>query len=828
MKTFQRVMCIALIFIMMLPVFTGCSKKKTDDTIYLTKGEFFAYFVYENGMTSDKYTAEEIQSCSDGSVEADIIVEWGYLPEKLAKKNLSAPVQKEIVVMVCANATFDLKQGKTADIKDADLLEDPQLIADAYASDFFELENGYFDGAQKMSFADCEAVMNQANYYTANLHYAANTEITETAEGVKEQNSENYQEGDIVIQIIESDSGTETASEDAATNVSYPSKDNDEPKVSLLGHYAATDKQESYESDRNAVQLYNSTNQFGFQNIKGFTASIAMHVFEKDLGNPEIGDTVILNRFQVLMSNTMNRYGTGEVVGVLTSKQKIGSTYSCTFDYPQFEQAVEKKNVKEANGSGIDTKSFDILEETVAGWKLDFDVSSGAVKISAEKDFTVYETGRKQDWQNAKKTITASANFEMSDFNLDVKNLKAFANKKGKGFIKVTCDSEFDFSLSQSLRYTPDSNRNGKFPSNWKNSRWTDSDSKGAKSIKVARFSPSLYGVATIDVYIYLQISFDGKISFTTSIADGGVEISVNNGKISKTKLGKKDIEFSANANVYGRLGVEAGLKIFGFINVITYDVGLDANANAFVNLYYEEKMSKANVCADEEGLEEYRADDGKFSYCIGATLELGVSGKMKDSGVKMILNWISKGESLDFSFKVWKGGLHFENGSFVDECTRGKESEEKALKESESDEIELGSYKVNLYVGDSDCVSVMAVPAETLNLVESKNAITVKSLNADVCTVTYNKSSRTIIIEAKGEGSTEIVINGKKEALWWKETCEQKISVTVNAAKSIEPTGVSISEQDDVAAMTENSGYYQMLCWYPGIIVPTGKVVEV
>ena len=152
MKNFRRALCMVLSLVFVLQLFAGCSSEQTDETIYLTKGEFFAYFVYENEMSSEKYTAEEIFNSYDGAIEADIIVEWGYLPEALAKNDLEDPVTKEIVVMVCANSIFELKKGNTADIKDASLLEDPQLIADAYASGFFELENGYFDGAVPMEF----------------------------------------------------------------------------------------------------------------------------------------------------------------------------------------------------------------------------------------------------------------------------------------------------------------------------------------------------------------------------------------------------------------------------------------------------------------------------------------------------------------------------------------------------------------------------------------------------------------------------------------------------------------------------------------------------
>ena len=132
MKSFKKAVCIVLSLFFIAQLLTACSSKKTDADLYLSKGEFFAYFVHEYGLTSEKYTVDEIQNCEDGSVEGEVLVEWGYLDEKQATKGLKKPVSKEIVVTVCANATFDLKQGNTSDIKDSDLLNEPQLIADAF------------------------------------------------------------------------------------------------------------------------------------------------------------------------------------------------------------------------------------------------------------------------------------------------------------------------------------------------------------------------------------------------------------------------------------------------------------------------------------------------------------------------------------------------------------------------------------------------------------------------------------------------------------------------------------------------------------------------
>lgn len=791
MSIFKRVLCVVLSLVILMQLLSGCTSEKTDETLYITKGEFFTYYVYENSMTSARYTAEDIQNCDDGSVEADIIVQWGYLPEELAKKGLDKPVEKEIVVMVCANATFDMKKGDVSEIKDADLLNDPQLIADAYASGFFDLENGYFDGAKKMSLADCDEIMNRANEYTANFHYEANTEKTETAEGVKEQDSSNYSDGDIVIEFFNDETASETESSVVPEELSSNANNNTAPRLECLDAKSDTAQASTLETKPTAVekaQLANDIPKFVGRDQTGFVATIKKDTFEHALKNPQIGDTVVLNRAQA-KSEEFFKTLTGEIIGVLESKKLKGSDYECRFSIPDFDEAVQSKNVTEANGSGIGTDSFTKLESEVAGWKLKFNPTKDSISIEATKEFTVQKSDRKQEWQNAKKSVTAKANCKISDFNVDVNNLKSFSNKKGKGYIKITCDTDVDFSLDTSLRYTPDSNRKGKFPSNWNTSRWTDKDAKGAKAIKIAKFSPSLYGIVGIEVNVYLLVTMDGKISFATSIDGGGVQLTANNGEISITKLGNKTTEANVDANARARIGVDASIKIFNCINVIRYDVGGNFNLHAVVNLYYEKQLSKSGVYADEEGLTEYEAADNKFEYCVGIGIKVSVSGELKDCGVKMILDCFSKGTALNFEKEVWSGGLHFEDGHFVDECTRGGDMTEM-LKESENDDVELEAYKSILDEGESVVVALKAIPSETMDLLNSKNSITVESKNEKVCTATYNKKGKYIIIEAVGEGSTEVVIKAKRGKLWWKKSCEQKISVTVN-----KPTGGEAQE---------------------------------
>ena len=121
MKLIKRITCYFLILAMMASLIGCGKKKKTDEDIEFSRGEFFSYFVYDNNMSSDIYSVEDIRNCNDGSVEAKILVEWGYLDES-ESGNLDKPVDKETVVSVCAKAIPYLKSGDTTFLKILSLL----------------------------------------------------------------------------------------------------------------------------------------------------------------------------------------------------------------------------------------------------------------------------------------------------------------------------------------------------------------------------------------------------------------------------------------------------------------------------------------------------------------------------------------------------------------------------------------------------------------------------------------------------------------------------------------------------------------------------------
>ena len=780
MKIFKRIVCFVLATVVLLEMLAACgANSQAESEIYLTKGEFCSYYVYENSMTSQIYTLEDVENSTDGSVEAKILAEWGYLPEETATEGIKKPVTRETVVTVCANGMLGLSTGDVEAIKDRDLLENPQLMADAYASGLVDLDNGYFNGAKKMSLEDCTAIMDRARELDADFHFGEDDAVYDYADNVVDIDMSTFEGEGIEVQWIEDDSQEgETSQANGTSSINW-----DEEPVAQFLAYRADETESSAEA--NSVAQYNNYlfNSQG-SGLTGFICRVPKTIYESAWGSPEKGSMVHIRNGQAFVPMSVGYYGT-ELLCLLTDVQQNNGFYDCYFTKPTFEEAVESANVSGVNLKEKNAPSVTKEIGEFAGWKFNVDTSGGAIKISAEKDFTVRgdeywkNGGPRADWAVDTKTIHAKSEFTLSDFNIDVDNLRSFANKRGSGFVKVSYDSMIHFSLSTSLRFTPDSNRNGKFPSNWNNSRWTDGGSSGATEIKVARFTPT-NGVVGANIYVYLKIGFDGSLEWTTSADDNGVVIRTKNGNISKESFGKKTTEVSANINVYGRFGVDAKLVIFGFINVIEYDVGLDADVVASVNLYIGEQVQQRGVFADNEGLQELRSSDDTFHYCINISGTIGVSGQLKDCAVKLVLDALSWGKSLNFSVPIWGFSFHFEDGAKVNHCTRGDQTEED-LETTDDDSIELSSYKEVLYPGTCSMVRLDAIPAETAKVIRTANSVTVTSGDTRVVIAKYDKATKTIVLEAVSEGSAEVVIKAQKGHWWWKQTVDQSISVTVS-----------------------------------------------
>ena len=745
----------------MVACLEGCNGNiKSDNDIYFSKGQFFSYFVYEKNMTSQVYTAEEITKCMDGSVEAEIISEWGYLSHDYAISNLSKPVDRETVVTLCANSTFDLIEGNIKDIKDADLLHDPQTIANAYASGLIELNNGYFEGARKMSFADCDDIMRKTEVYSANIHYDNHTRNPKMADDVIVDDGSDYNEGDVVIQFFFffnqsnliglSQQYDSNLLNENLTKLPYNDNRNDSTMQLSTCSYNSQ-KLTAMSNSSNSVR--NMDNRFGNIGLPGlgFFAVINKERFENNFTCPDIGSTMTLSKYDVIGGSNfvLGNSGQDVIIGVLRSCEFKNGKYYCVFDYPDFEQAASRVEEKKLNAKKI--SGGEQLESNIKGWKLDFNWSGDSLSIEAKKDYVEKETGRKQDWQNAVNTIHGTIKYTLSDFNIDVNNISSFATKSGEGFIKITADSELKINLEGHAKFAPDSNRNGKFFSNFSNSRLTDVDSPGADKIKVASFTPSLYGIIGAKIEVYVLIGVDGMITFTSSVDDGGIMIKTNNGNVSREKVynsAKKELQIEINLRA--KFCVDVKVQLFGFINVIDYDFGLaDAEAKFMANLYYENKLTNKNVFnTPRSDLDTFQSTNETFNYCIGFSLEVCFTGELKDSAAKIIVDKISSG-ALNFKSNPYLSvSFHVEDGQVVDACTRGDDPSED-LKASDDDSIKLDTYKVTMPIFSCRTVQLKEIPTETVNLYNSRNSIEVRSEDESIVKAFYNKGSTYISLEA-------------------------------------------------------------------------------
>ena len=168
------------------------------------------------------------------------------------------------------------------------MLDNPQLIANAYASGFFELDNGYFDGAEKMTLADCEAIMQKSNDYTSDYHFEANTGVIEYSEDAKVLDETNFSEGDFVVESFITDPAV--ALDESLSPVSQRSVGKSAPVITNLS-YSSNAKsnivtlENSANKENNVVTLSNqkptyTLNRYG---VTGFTAHIKKDTFEKVL-----------------------------------------------------------------------------------------------------------------------------------------------------------------------------------------------------------------------------------------------------------------------------------------------------------------------------------------------------------------------------------------------------------------------------------------------------------------------------------------------------------------------------------------------------------------
>lgn len=163
--------------------------KNKEDIVYMTNEEFFTYYTQEMGLETKLYTEEEFANADIQMIMA-VLVENGCLTQDETNIDLTAPVTKETVVLICARGSDHLPTGDVKDIKNSKDLKEPQLIADAYKANFFELKWGKFDYDTNMTVDEAKAVVTVAqNYNKLFVLFDDNTVVIPEEDGAKGDNA---------------------------------------------------------------------------------------------------------------------------------------------------------------------------------------------------------------------------------------------------------------------------------------------------------------------------------------------------------------------------------------------------------------------------------------------------------------------------------------------------------------------------------------------------------------------------------------------------------------------------------------------------------------
>ena len=165
MKIVKKIIAILLVMTTVVTTLSACGKNGQpieENSAYITKGTFFQMAMYKMQLYGISNTDEDFDNATDSKIFAQLMVDWGLQTEDEAFKKLNDVVTKDTVVNVCIRNMYFTKKGNPDEIKDARKCSDPQAAADAVATGLVELNNGYFEANRKMTYDECDALIEKS------------------------------------------------------------------------------------------------------------------------------------------------------------------------------------------------------------------------------------------------------------------------------------------------------------------------------------------------------------------------------------------------------------------------------------------------------------------------------------------------------------------------------------------------------------------------------------------------------------------------------------------------------------------------------------------
>lgn len=771
----RRMVAVLLVLCTLIGI-TACSGKTEES--HMIKGEFYNLFLKSFNYYS--VDGKSFDETNDYNIEAQAIVDWKLLPEKEAFKGLNKAITKEEAALVCLNSVYIKKQGNADDIKDAKLCKNPQEMANAVATGIVSLDNGYINGKEKLSYQECQDMIENTMQAKINGNFEENQGTIDYA---AVENSISFSAADIDDESSFSVEGYPSGGSAEIESEEVTSKD--PVKAAFLSHVNSN----KAEIENTAVinELFNVKIPKDLYNSKFSEAKVGDYiVYTGNICLPKVTKLSYENR------NKMNTpgYFIEPFVGYLKSVTKVSEKeYNLLLSKPSDEEIMANTDVTQKTIK-ITNIDFEKKSLNLAGFNITVspNESKDGVSVSASKTFKLSKN-KYGNWRDQKADITASATASIENMTVTMDNFKHFFRKDNDyAYMKFSSDTTETFELKTgTLRRAPDSNRNGKFKSNLLSSRFTDG--QGADSIKITKFTVTVpYTGISFDIGVYLTIQFDGRIKITFSQEGNGFALEKVNGHVKFSALkAEKDKKAEVHTNLDIGVKTKMGINFLFVSNVLSGYLTIGVDISAVFSAFTTEN-GKTTKTATGYYNYELAKSDSKLKFCFDVCGRMYFSGGLEnDNLIGKIIKKHYDLSKLSFMIKSKKlsMSLHIEETGIVPECTR-KNAESSVENDENKKAVSEGKFllestKLTVIDGTCNTIKITGMPISNKKISKKyPSGIQVRVKDKTIAEAIYSEKTNSIVVSSLKPGSTEVEVYVQKNKKTGKEYM-QTFSITIS-----------------------------------------------
>lgn len=771
----RRMVAVLLVLCTLIGI-TACSGKAEES--HMIKGEFYNLFLKSFNYYS--VDGKSFDETNDYNIEAQAIVDWKLLPEKEAFKGLNKAITKEEAALVCLNSVYIKKQGNADDIKDAKLCKNPQEMANAVATGIVSLDNGYINGKEKLSYQECQDMIENTMQAKINGNFEENQGTIDYA---AVENSISFSAADIDDESSFSVEGYPSGGSAEIESEEVTSKD--PVKAAFLSHVNSN----KAEIENTAVinELFNVKIPKDLYNSKFSEAKVGDYiVYTGNICLPKVTKLSYENR------NKMNTpgYFIEPFVGYLKSVTKVSEKeYNLLLSKPSDEEIMANTDVTQKTIK-ITNIDFEKKSLNLAGFNITVspNESKDGVSVSASKTFKLSKN-KYGNWRDQKADITASATASIENMTVTMDNFKHFFRKDNDyAYMKFSSDTTETFELKTgTLRRAPDSNRNGKFKSNLLSSRFTDG--QGADSIKITKFTVTVpYTGISFDIGVYLTIQFDGRIKITFSQEGNGFALEKVNGHVKFSALkAEKDKKAEVHTNLDIGVKTKMGINFLFVSNVLSGYLTIGVDISAVFSAFTTEN-GKTTKTATGYYNYELAKSDSKLKFCFDVCGRMYFSGGLEnDNLIGKIIKKHYDLSKLSFMIKSKKlsMSLHIEETGIVPECTR-KNAESSVENDENKKAVSEGKFllestKLTVIDGTCNTIKITGMPISNKKISKKyPSGIQVRVKDKTIAEAIYSEKTNSIVVSSLKPGSTEVEVYVQKNKKTGKEYM-QTFSITIS-----------------------------------------------